>query len=213
MEESPEGRQAPQGRRVARVLVVVLAWALVATGIVGWMVVQPKGPTQSAIWASNAATLRLLTRNFFYVASDTARYLSTLDGNWTWDALNWTYTSRDVVADAILAGGFASGAPLGLNVTAMCVAAYGYEYLVTIDAVAGYRWPSIFEAAGAQMGVYQNLSARLANVLRVGVGEDPLVAIGADNVTTIHTLTATLWNMNLVANTGYGPIVSELCGV
>ncbi len=193
----------------------MLAWALIATGIVGWMALQPTGPSQNEIWNANGRAIAILTRNFFHVASDTERYLASLDGNWTWDALNWTFASWYVASGAAAAAGsFGSGDSLGLNTTAMCVAAYGYEYTVFVEAHAGHNYPTILQAAAAQRDVYQNLSARLANMLDMwGDGEDPLGAIGTANVTAIRVLTSTLWSSNLATGLGFGPSVSQSCGI
>ena len=212
----PGPREGERKQRSRRALVAaLLAWALVATGIAGWMSLEPREPSQNDVWGSNGRALGQLARDVLFVASDTSRYLSTLDGNWTWDALNWTVTSEWVTQDAIASpGGFALGGSLGFNATAMCAAAYGYEYLVFFAAHAGQNYSSVFQAAAFQMDIYRNLSARLSDFLYLwSEGMDPLAAIGAANVTAVQALMATLWRLNIADIPGYGPIVSLNCGI
>lgn len=200
-------------RRNKMLPAALLAWALISTGIAGWMVFQPKGPSQNDIWASDAGTLLRLWRDFGFVALDTNQFLSTRDANWTWNAFNWAALSSEAVGNAAAApGGFPSGQPLGFNGTAMCVAMQGYNY-ISNEAASGTDYPYILQAVATQRGIYQNLSARLDQVQYWSDGRDPLSVIGAANVTAIHTLMATLWAANMPVGYSQTGLISMICGV
>ncbi len=202
----------PQERRKRLLLTALLAWALVATGLLAWLVLKPAGPSQSEVWAANAKTLDRLERDFGFIALDTEEFLATSERNWTWNAVNWAFLSYYTVWNAINApGGFPAGQPLGFNVTAMCVAAYGYNVLDNNAQIIDQ--PGIHYAAVHQLGLYQNLSERLSGISGWGLGTDPLTAIGMSNITAAHNLMTALWTTNLTDYYGIGPIVAQECGL
>jgi len=202
-----------QERRKTILFAVLLVWALVSTGILAWFVFRPEGPTQSEIWAADAKTLGRLETDFGFMVLDTGEYLITNETNWTWNAVNWAYLSYATVSDAVAGpGGFPSGDPLGFNATAMCVAKYGYNWLNNEAHGPGYQ--TAHSAAAIQLGLYQNLSARLSPI-RGGwtPSDDPLIVIGASNVTAIRSLMTALWSANMDVGFGSRPLVSQECGI
>lgn len=204
----------PTGRRGKALLVILLVWALAATGTVGWIVFRPAGTSQDEVWASDAAALRMLDRDFGLVALDTSQYIATRDGNWTWNAANWASISWQTVSNATAApGGFPSGKPLGFNTTAMCVALYGYNHIHLEAITNSSNYPYIVPSAAVQVGLYQNLSARLGLINDWSAGRSPLSVIGTNNVTAIHDLMLALWTANLGVGYGQGPIIFQECGL
>ena len=184
-------------------------WALVSTGILGWLVLKPSGPSQSETWATDAYTLDGLKRDFDLIAFNTEKYRSTNDTNWTvnaiWrvNAVNWAFVAYYAVRDAVAApGGFPSGQPLGFNVTAMCVAANGCNFIIYDP---GFR-----QDVASAWAIYENLSARLPSLF---AGSDPLTIIGASNVSAIHTLMLALWDMYMNPGLGQGSTIANACGI
>ncbi len=181
-----------------------------STGALAWLVLKPAGPSPSEIWAADVKTLDRLGRDFTIIALDTEEFLATYDRNWTLNAVNWASLSYYTVADAMNApGGFPAGEPLGFNATAMCVATYGYNLLNANAQEITY--PTVHGAAVAQLGLYQNLSARVPEALVSGM--DPLIAMGPSNVTAVHDLMVTLWTVNLTDYYGMGPVVAQECSL
>ncbi len=198
-------------RRRRMLVAALVAWALVATSLLGWITLEPRGPSQDAVWSVDAYALMHLERYLTFVAMDTDRWISTRDFNWTLDAVNWDYVSWETVSNATASpGGFPSGQRLGFNVTGMCVAAYGYNYNIVLEVNAPGGPP--VQLAATQASLYENLSARLSSIQLWGPGRDPLDAMGEGNVTAIRTLMLTLWTNNQDSARGMGPILTQLCG-
>lgn len=194
-------------RRRTILLVVLVVWALISTGILGWLVLNPSGPSQSEIWAADVNTLGHLRQDFGLIALDTEEYLSTNDTNWRLNALDWAFLAYYDVRDAVSArGGFPSGQPLGINTTAMCVAANGYSFIT----MGGIWYPGPHQDVATVLGTYENLSARLSSL---AAGRDPLTSIGASNVTAVHTLMTALWNMYMNPDLGQGSTITDACGI
>lgn len=159
---------------------------MVATGILGWTLAAPSGPSRSAIWDSDARVLIQLEVLFGLTKDSLGQWVATQNLSFGEDALNLTIAaSGDAsIGELYGPGSFPSGAALNLTAKRLHCDYAGLFYMVGISQPGGLSGNS--ELAW-QLAALSRMYGNLSLMLRVSWGGlDPLSQLGAEKVAAIR---------------------------
>lgn len=171
-------------------LVVIVAWAVVATGALGWILSTPAGPAPSDIWDSDGWLLAQLGWSTGSAGVALSSYLATHNQTAGADALNWTVQAESTVSYGQLhgPGGFPSSITLNLTVPVLLCTYTGLFVVIghlNMDA-AGWTDPSVNPYLRSIADAFQNVTGQLRFAAGGGTTEDPLASMGPARIASVR---------------------------
>lgn len=169
-------------------IALLMTWAVLATGVLGWIITAPRGPSPATIWDSDARVLGQLGLVFGLTRNSLLHWIVTGNRTFGLDALNLSVAASDVAAtaDKYGPGNFPSGTVLNLTASMLYCDYAGLFYQVAGSGAPGAGAPQVGSEIWIISGLYGNISDLLYNRLAWG-GQDPLSQLGAQRVTAIRT--------------------------
>ncbi|HYM38673.1 MAG TPA: hypothetical protein VEY12_00815 [Thermoplasmata archaeon] len=202
-----EPRPKSRTRRTQVLIAALVAWAAVATGILGWTLSVPSGPSQTAIWDSDARVLLQLDGLFGLTQDSLRQWATSQNLPFGLDALNLTVAASGAASFGELygPGHFASGAALNLTAKLLHCDYAGLFNLVSLSQPGGL---SSRPWLAGELDVISRLYGNLSLMLRVTWGgNDPVAQLGAQTVAEIRAQADALHSLNA----GYAHSVDYSC--
>ncbi len=192
-----------------RVLVaLVVAWAVVATAVLGWLVAVPKVPATNDVWESDSYIIYQLEVLFGLTADTIRGYVAYRTDSAAIQTLNASVSAYVVtfLGEKYGPGGFPSGATVNLT-SALLYCDFKALVGLRAESFDPSFWTNTQTAGryNRTADLYQNLSALIANN-RNGIGVDPFLDLSPTTLQAIRAQADALHRLNRA----YATLVDEL---